>query len=179
MVDFSVIRIPTMQLLHLIPHETILKHLTSPVWDALGEINDIKLDALPINDNDEITWDDYSGHVSWTVAFIVIALVAIMIYIIFLLYRNKLIIPVIKRDQSCVTDTGDTDLMCRQSPLPANLYYIPVKLVWFLCLPTGTRSARQFHVQETMCNGNTIITPFTHKPDTLPRYSATHGHVLK
>jgi len=108
MVDFSVIRIPTMQLLHLIPHETILKHLTSPVWDALGEINDIKLDALPINDNDEITWDDYSGHVSWIVAFIVIALVAVMIYIIFLLYRNKLIILVIKRDQSCVTDTEDT-----------------------------------------------------------------------
>ena len=108
MVDFTVIKIPTMQLLHLIPHETLVKHLTSPVWDALGEINDIKLDALPINNNDELTWDDYSGHVSWTVAFIVIALVAVVSYIIFLLYRRNLIIPVMKRDQSCVTDTDDT-----------------------------------------------------------------------
>ena len=108
MVDFTVIKIPTMQLLHLIPHATLLKHFTSPVWDAQGEINDIKLDALPINDNDELTWEDYSGHVSWTVEFIVIALVAVVIYIIFLLYRHKLIIPVMKRDHSCVTDTDDT-----------------------------------------------------------------------
>jgi len=97
-----------MQLLNLIPHDTLIKHLSSPVWDSLGEINDIQLDALPTNDNDFISWGSYSGHVSWTVAVIVIALAATLIYIIYLLNRNKLITPITTRDQACNADSDET-----------------------------------------------------------------------
>ena len=93
MVDFAVINIPPMKLLNLIPHETLLTQLASPVWDSLGEINDVQLDALPLNDNDVLTWGSYSGHVSWTVALLVIVLSAGLIYILFVLYRHHLIKP--------------------------------------------------------------------------------------
>ena len=132
MVDFSVIKIPTMQLLNLIPHNTLIKHLSSPVWDSLGEINDIQLDALPNNDNDFIAWGSYSGHVSWTVAIIVIALAAILIYIIYILYRNKLITPTTTHDQADNEDSDRThghDDADRTAPRQSVIYTAPTEMV--------------------------------------------------
>ena len=163
-----------------IPHETLLKHLTSPASDALGEINDIKLDALPINDNDELTWDDYSGHVSWTVAFIVIALVAVVIYKIFLLYRHKLIIPIMKRDQSCVTDTDDTPAAAVSPVTTPRQSVIFSGHTGLVSLPTDWHSLGT----TTTHPGNNEYRSHTNYPSFTPtRYTSTvlrnPGHVVK
>ena len=158
MVDFAVINIPPMKLLNLIPHETLLTQLASPVWDSLGEINDVQLDALPLNDNDVLTWGSYSGHVSWTVALLVIVLSAGLIYILFVLYRHHLIKPITVR-QPPPTKTDD------HTPGPSNsepssparksvIYHAPTKTVslpspWSIPSDSAQTSGKYLELQRT------------------------------
>jgi len=83
----------------------------------------------------------------------VIALVAMLIYIIFLFYCNKLIIPVTIRDQACDADNEATPRPVESEVrTPDNPLSIPVTLAWFHCLPTGTAtqlSGDIFQLQRT------------------------------
>ena len=60
-------------------------------WQAMGEVKNITLDKL-FDDlvGDTIIWGSYPGHVSWTVAIILIlCLVAVVVYVIILLYKKQ------------------------------------------------------------------------------------------
>ena len=58
-------------------------------WQAMGEVKNIKLDKL--SDDlvcNTIIWGSYPGHVSWTVAIILI-LCLVAVYVVILLYKKQ------------------------------------------------------------------------------------------
>ena len=60
-------------------------------WQAMGEVKNVTLDKL-FDDlvGDTIIWGSYPGHVSWTVAIILILyLVAVVVYVVILLYKKQ------------------------------------------------------------------------------------------
>ena len=60
-------------------------------WQAMGEVKNVTLDKL-FDDlvGDTIIWGSYPGHVSWTVAIILIlCLVAVVVYVVILLYKKQ------------------------------------------------------------------------------------------
>ena len=60
-------------------------------WQAMGEVKNIKLDKLSYDlVGDTIIWGSYPGHVSWTVAILLIlCLVAVVVYVVILLYKKQ------------------------------------------------------------------------------------------
>ena len=60
-------------------------------WQSMGEVKNIKLDKLSGDlVGDTIIWGSYPGHVSWTVAIILIlCLVAVVVYMVILLYKKQ------------------------------------------------------------------------------------------
>ena len=60
-------------------------------WQAMGEVKKLKLDKLSDDlVGDTIIWGSYPGHVSLTVAIILIlCLVAVVVYVVILLYKKQ------------------------------------------------------------------------------------------
>lgn len=92
LVDFSVISIPPMSLLQILPRDKIKRHFDNPVWESVREIKNIALDKLAISSSDDTQiWGSYPGHISWTALIGLIGVVVALMSILLVMYRKRII----------------------------------------------------------------------------------------
>ena len=92
MVDLTVIDVPPMPILQMIPPFKLNETLKSPVWTTMGEIKNFELSDLPAMDYDDTpVWGSHAGHVSWSSLIVLFIVTVLIIYILYVLYRRGVI----------------------------------------------------------------------------------------
>ena len=81
MVDLTVIDVPPMPILQMIPPFKLNETLKSPVWTTMGEIKNFELNDLPAMDYDDTpVWGSHAGHISWSSLIVLLILTVLLIY---------------------------------------------------------------------------------------------------
>ena len=92
MVDLTVIDVPSMPILQMIPPFKLNETLKSPVWTTMGEIKNFELNDLPAMDYDDTpVWGSHAGHDSWSSLIVLLIVTVLIIYILYALYRRGVI----------------------------------------------------------------------------------------
>ena len=81
MVDLTVIDVPPMPILQMIPPFKLNETLKSPVWTTMGEIKNFELNDLPAMDYDDTpVWGSHAGHISWSSLIVLLIVTVLIIY---------------------------------------------------------------------------------------------------
>ena len=92
MVDLTVIDVPPMPILQMIPPFKLNDTLMSPVWKTMGEIKNFELNDLPAIDYDDApVWGSHAGHISWSSLIVLGIVTVIIMYILYALWHRGVI----------------------------------------------------------------------------------------
>jgi hypothetical protein len=92
-IHLPTIDVPPINISVNLPQKVIHHYLNHPKWAGFHEIKDVKfLTELPENDlGSVINWGTHPGHISWTTAILVMLIIAVLIAICFVLYREGIL----------------------------------------------------------------------------------------